>query len=165
MPSLVQVAVATTHGRRVLAKPGRASQVDDRPERRASPRTPFGHPAVLQFEDQSTQVTICDLTREGCRIETEVELGANMVVSIGIPGIGHTSGRIIWKSDREFGCAFDRSLQPGAITAAFSHNPTSSRMWKLGARARISIFVGAVTTSWVLVGGCVLGIIYSGKLT
>ena len=157
--------IAFAHEQRTLSVPSSASKIEGRVERRASPRTPFGRSALLHFGEQSEQVIICDLTREGCRIETEVELDANAAVSIGIPGVGPTPGRIIWMSERGFGCAFERPLQPGAITAAFSRNPTSSGPWKVGARTRVGIVVGAITASWVLVGGCVLGVICSGGLT
>ncbi len=131
-------------------------------ERRSTPRLPIGLQGVVRAENQSATAVLRDLTRDGCRLETECDLAPDLHVSIGIPGIGPTSGRIVWKSEREFGCVFDQCLPSGAITAAFS-GPTARRNNKFSGPAQIGIFVGVITTSWLAIAGCVLAFIYSGS--
>lgn len=89
-------------------------------DRRAVDRTDLGRPGTLRIGDVApTEIVVADLTRDGCRISTEVALSARDIVSIGLPGVGIVTAQIIWYGPSGYGCEFVTQLPSGAVTAAF----------------------------------------------
>lgn len=91
-------------------------------DRRAGIRVEVNRQAVLRFGNIVEQVEIENLTRDGCKIRTEAEFPPSAEVSIGLAGIGHTPGRLVWRSASAYGCAFQRPLSAGAVTASELNN-------------------------------------------
>ncbi|HEX8484854.1 PilZ domain-containing protein [Sphingomonas sp.] len=133
-------------------------------DRRATPRAAFGRTGTLRIDGQDpVEVTVSDLTRDGCCIQTPAELERNASASIGLANVGLTPCRIVWKSSRGYGCAFDAPLSAGAVTSAFGPSniasfPNQSASWnapaataKWSPRARMSLLGIAVTACWAAV--------------
>ena len=91
-------------------------------ERRTSTRVEIRRPAVLRFGGETFEVALENLTRDGCRIACTEDLPPFADVSIGLAGVGHAPGRLVWRSATSYGCAFDTALPPGAVTAATLNN-------------------------------------------
>lgn len=147
----VQTA-ATTHNR-------------SRDDRRLGERTPLDRPGTLRVASAApVDVILRDLTRDGCCIETDVELSPDMLVAIGVPGVGISEARVVWRGARGYGCAFARSLPPGSITAAFSPTnvrafpngndaePTPASSPKPSARSRLLLITALMAGSWGIIG-------------
>ena len=87
-------------------------------ERRSSARPALGRPGTIRIDaGEPIAILVSDLTRDGCRIETDAELSPDIEVQIGLAHIGLTAGRIVWRSRAQYGCRFDMPLPPGTITA------------------------------------------------
>jgi len=91
-------------------------------ERRINDRTEINRAAVLRIGDQAHPIQVENLTRDGCKIRTDLSLAPGLIVKLGFAGVGSTSARIVWRSTDGYGCAFDESLPPGAVTAALLNN-------------------------------------------
>jgi hypothetical protein len=88
---------------------------------RRGERPAYGRTGTLRIGDNAaSEVIVQDLSREGCRIETDAPVTPSMRVLIGLPGVGIVGARVIWHSSKGYGCLFDDPLPPGSITAAFS---------------------------------------------
>lgn len=136
---------------RIAADPG---------ERRSAERVDIGRPCIVRLADGTAiQARIEDLTREGCRIDTPVPLSARQSISIGIPGVGTVAAQVMWFGDRGYGCAFDRPLPPGSVTAAIDdnvvplivaqHPPVETLPHgKWSPRARIALVGGVTLLFW-----------------
>ncbi len=90
-------------------------------ENRRSPVRPtLGRIGTLRVDGgDASAIVILDLTREGCRLETDVILAKGGVIAVGIAGVGVTPARAVWRDEHGYGCEFLRPLARGAITAAF----------------------------------------------
>jgi hypothetical protein len=92
-------------------------------ERRGTERTAVQRPGTLRLADApAIAIRIADLHRDGCQIDTTVTLEPWQAITIGIPGVGQHDARVMWSRDGTHGCAFERPLPSGAVTAAMSDN-------------------------------------------
>lgn len=134
-------------------------------DRRFASRGELGRPGTIRMQDSAPlTILVRDLTRDGCRIATDAELPAGIDVQIGLAHVGLTSGRIVWRSETDYGCRFDAPLAPGMVTAALGPTniaPFPGTTWiespspnKLGARASLVIIGGLALGSWA----CMLAI-------
>lgn len=156
-----------------MALPNRLHQSD---ERRTVERTTLGRRGVLRLPDsRSIEVTVLDLTRDGCRVETGEPVPAGTNVEIGIGNLGRMKASVMWRSDDGLGCAFDTPLPPGAITAALGPSnivsfpaeaaaevagaPAIAHAGKFKPRTRLMMLVGATALSWIAVGGLIVAVI------
>lgn len=140
-------------------------------DRRFQTRIALDRPAVLRIGDQVVEIEINDLTRDGCRITTAIELEPLARVSIGIAGVGHTMARLMWRSAQHYGCAFERPLPSGAVTASKLNNvsyldgialpqPTIEHAEvKYSYRTRIAIIGGLSGLLWSGIAGLVAWIV------
>lgn len=154
-----------------MAQPVRRVALDAA-ERRSTSRPTLGRPGTIRIDaGEPIAILVSDLTRDGCRIETDAELMPDLAVQIGLAHIGLTAGRIVWRSQDQYGCRFNMPLAPGTITAAYgtsniavfplTASPTSSAPLKLSPRLRLVIITGLVTSTWC---GVVAGALYLGRL-
>ncbi len=127
-------------------------------------RATLGRTGTLRIADAAPfEVMISDLTRDGCRIETEANLAPNSDVQVGIAHIGLTAGRIVWRGSAGYGCRFDQPLPAGVVTSAFgASNVTSfplvpptvaARTVKVSPRITLAILAAISTIGW---GGVVM---------
>lgn len=106
-----------------LSKGDRFDAEEPAGDRRGFARTMLQRPGTLRMDDAPVaSIHIADLTRDGCRIEAAVHLDPWQAVTIGIPGVGQHMARIMWSRDGLHGCAFERPLPSGAVTAAMDDN-------------------------------------------
>ncbi|WP_125944615.1 hypothetical protein [Sphingomonas sp. ABOLG] len=129
-------------------------------------RMVLGRRGVLRIGDHlpPSEVLILDLTREGCGIQGDCNVGPGMPVEVGIANVGRITATVLWCEPGQFGCVFDCPLQPGSVTAAFgSHNvlpfpsgvtpPVSpASTGKLTPRVRLLILFGTTISCWSAIG-------------
>ncbi len=131
-------------------------------DRRIDARTPVNRAAVLRLADQAYPIQVENLTRDGCKITTALDLAPGLVVTLGLAGVGTTTARIVWRSASGYGCMFEESLAPGAVTAALRNNvayldePTldhpivTARDVKWSPRARVALIAGVTSLLWAV---------------
>jgi len=139
---------------------------DDRSEE----RTLLQRRGVLRIDGdvRPYDVVVLDLTREGCRIETNLPIAEGTGIEIGLANIGRVRATAVWQGVEGLGCVFDRPLPSGAITAAqgptnvlsFSGEEMASQQamgpYKLRARTRMMILGGSCLLSWGVIAAGVL---------
>ncbi|HEU0066666.1 MAG TPA: hypothetical protein VFQ57_05435 [Sphingomonas sp.] len=140
-------------------------------DRRSAPRERLGRAGTLRIgHAPPIGVMICDLTREGCRIDTATELEPRALVQIGIANVGITPARVVWRGHDGYGCIFDRPLPPGAVTASFKSTNvvefpgagagtgTAAAQFatKFSRRTQFAVVCGAILCSWAAVAALVL---------
>lgn len=111
--------------------------------RRSDQRTEINRSAVLRFGGGAYDILVADLTREGCRITTSLDLEPGSLVTLGFAGIGHTVGRVVWRDGQSFGCLFEADLPSGAVTAA-----TLNNVDRLHGLVSVSTPVGPQDVKW-----------------
>jgi hypothetical protein len=129
-------------------------------ERRAAVRVELGRRGTLRLGDGAPlDVLISDLTRDGCRIETDAALEPGLAVQIGIAHLGLTPGRIVRRSTSGYGCRFDVPLDAGAVTLASGATNVAAfpgtalpapapAPAKLSPRAQFGAIAGAAVAGW-----------------
>lgn len=123
--------------------------------------------AILRDGDEPVEVRLLDLTREGCRIESEQPLGPGMTVRLGIAGIGPVDAIVRWSGGASYGCEFTLPLPEGSVTAAVACNvatlpigraielrrPTLRKWPRAG---RTVMLAGLAVGPWIVIGGVAL---------
>ncbi|APX66062.1 PilZ domain-containing protein [Sphingomonas sp. gentR] len=141
-------------------------------EYRSEERIPLDRRGVLRIggDPHPHDVVVLDLTREGCRIETDLPVVHGATIEIGLANIGRVQATAVWQSIGNLGCLFDRPLPPGAVTAAqgptnilsFTADPVPAAetrtVHKLTTRTRLAILGGACVLSWGVICAAVLAI-------
>lgn len=138
-------------------------------DRRADERTPIERAAVLRIDGQAHAIEVDNLTRDGCKIRTTLDLAPGLMVTIGLAGVGTVSARVVWRSASGYGCAFEQSLPAGAVTAATRNNVAHlgeltldvpivmPAQVKWSRRRSLALVAGASALLWVgLIGGYLL---------
>lgn len=132
-------------------------------DRRTRVRVPIDRPAVLRRDSDAHEIRIEDLTRDGCKIKTSVDLKPGDCVTVGLAGIGRHNVVVLWCDGNEYGCVFDEPLPSGAVTAALQNNvdrfaeaalstpiPMTNVKWL--PRRRLAFVVALVGLSWTAIG-------------
>lgn len=105
---------------------GLAKVLPQTDERRGEDRPLLGRSAALRFDDGVTtapaEAMLADLTRDGCRVQTDAALPRDAEIDIEIPNIGWQHARVLWHGPAGYGCAFTVPLPSGAVTAAFGRS-------------------------------------------
>lgn len=130
-------------------------------DRRFAERGELGRPGTVRMDDSAPlAVLVRDLTRDGCRIATDAELPPGVGVHIGLAHVGLTAGRIVWRSETDYGCRFDVPLAPGMVTAALG--PSNIALFpeiadvrlqgstKLGPRTNLAIICALAAGTWAV---------------
>lgn len=94
------------HGEQPGDSPRRAPRRDLRLE--ASGLSPDG---------AETNVTIHNISAAGLLIETALDLATGEQLALDLPEAGIVAAVIVWRSERLYGCAFERTLSPAALAA------------------------------------------------
>jgi hypothetical protein len=81
---------------------------------------------ALAYRDTRVPARLAYLTREGCRLTGGDLPDRGTPVTIDIGGVGRVNAEIIWRNGEAVGCAFMKSLPPGAVTAAMRQNVRAS---------------------------------------
>lgn len=105
-------------------------------------------------------ITVADLTRDGCRIESATELETGSTIHLGIAGVGMVEAEVRWRNGLTHGCAFVQPLPSGAVTAAIMSNvypfPLGTEpvavAAKASGRASGALLLGITVGGWAIVG-------------
>ena len=77
---------------------------------KTSPGSPIG---------EEMPVAVLDISLQGILIEAESNaLSEGELIDIELPECGNVTARVVWTSNRFFGCQLDETISPGAIGAA-----------------------------------------------
>lgn len=90
------------------------SAAEDREPRRALRLEALGATAA----DEAAQVLIHNISSAGLLLETDAALAVDEGLEVDLPLAGVTAARVVWSSERLFGCAFDAPLSPAVLSAA-----------------------------------------------
>lgn len=76
----------------------------------------------LQTQGVSTasgaaEVLVHNISASGLLLESQVALAPGEEIAIDLPHAGTTAARVVWASDRLYGCEFDVALSAGALSA------------------------------------------------
>lgn len=63
-------------------------------------------------------VTIHNMSVAGLLLETEISLAEGELLNIELPEAGQVNAKVVWVSERLYGCAFEEALGQGALAAA-----------------------------------------------
>lgn len=127
-------------------------------------QTPRDARRLLRLEAEGTfaggsagSVLVHNLSRTGILLETGVALEAGEIIEIQLPEAGQTRARVVWTSDRLYGCAFEARLSDAALSA--SQLRGSIRLSPQGASEAATVAVPAIIPAMVpsALGGESLG--------
>lgn len=134
-------------------------------DRRVHERVGIQRSAVLRIDSQrSTPVTLVDLTRDGCLIETDAVLTADQRIELGLAGIGTVTARVVRSSTVGYGCEFLTQLPSGAVTDASRGNVVRLEQLLVGAdnpiprgaklppRQQVAAVAAIGVVGWAVVG-------------
>jgi hypothetical protein len=107
------------------AQPERTTAAGDRHERRPVSMRGF----VLRGGGETVEITLLDLSYEGCGIETPVEFERGEPLKLSVLGRGAIETRVVWCSDGKAGLNFD----PESEETAKRHVPRASKRVELTA--------------------------------
>lgn len=102
----------------------------------------------LAPDGDAANVTIHNISAAGLLIETSLDLARDEELALDLPEAGVVAATIIWRSERLYGCAFERPLGAAALAAAqlqglapgappsgsFAFNPSGGSAEALGNR-------------------------------
>lgn len=138
-------------------------------DRRSDGRISIDRPAVLRIGTDAVDIRVDDLTRDGCKVTTDVSLGIGSQVTLGFAGVGQAQATIIWCDGASYGCVFAEPLPPGAVTAATRNNvdrfaghtpfrPTvKASDVKWSPRSQALLIAGVTSALWIaLIAGVLL---------
>jgi hypothetical protein len=132
-------------------------------DRRTDDRTRIERPAVLRIADIALDIRVEDLTRDGCKISTDMDLEIGSTVTLGFAGIGRATAQVVRRDAAGYGCIFDETLPSGAVTAATRNNvdhfsgsraivqPVDVADVKWSPRQQALLVIGATSALWGLV--------------
>ena len=86
------------------------------PKGRRAERVPVALGAGLRQRGASgVTVQIMDLSIDGFRVATHLELGIGTDVWLRLPGLEPCHARVVWAEGQYIGCAFIRALHPAVV--------------------------------------------------
>lgn len=95
---------------------------DDEERRSARTRLRLDGGVRHGSEDYS-DITVHDLSADGFRAESPLELSPGMTVEVDLPGIGLREAHVMWAGHPYAGCAFDQPLLREQVRAALAESP------------------------------------------
>ena len=78
---------------------------------------------VRECEAEVFEVTVLDLSENGCRLGSPHQLEPATTIWLKIPGLVARKAQIVWAEAGEAGCEFASPFHPSALQAAFSDKP------------------------------------------
>lgn len=85
-----------------------------------TPRLQMRRPALMHTDEFERQVMLCDLSLNGAKIETDLELAGDLEVALFVEGLPPLSGRIRWCHDERAGMEFDIPVQMDVLAGWMS---------------------------------------------
>ena len=66
---------------------------------------------------ESANVTIHNISAAGLLLETPLDLAVGAPLAVDLPEAGMVAAKIVWRSERLYGCAFEQALSTAALAA------------------------------------------------
>lgn len=66
----------------------------------------------------SANVTIHNISAVGLLLETALDLAVDEPLAVDLPEAGRVDAKVVWRSERLYGCAFEQALSASALAAA-----------------------------------------------
>lgn len=85
-----------------------------------TPRLQVRRPALMHTDEIEREVMLCDLSLNGAKIETDLELAGDLEVALFVDGLPPLSGRIRWCRDARAGMEFDIPVQMDVLAGWMS---------------------------------------------
>lgn len=148
-------------------------RIRDDAERRASPRRIIAQTSTMRTgPGRPLDVTVAELSRDGCQIACTVDLPLGTALSLGLAGSGMARGHVVRRDGDTYGCAFDTALTPEQLIDAFGADEVVARLpatpWAMAmpepaiepwpARTRVAMLAGVTIVSWVVIGAISLAL-------
>lgn len=76
-----------------------------------TPRLRIHRPATMHTDEIESAVTLCDLSLNGAKFETEADLATGIEVALFVDGLPPLTGRVRWCHDLHAGMEFDIPVQ------------------------------------------------------
>lgn len=142
----------------------------DQDDRRSAERQEINQPSTLRDErSHASDVYVRDLSETGFSVATDMRLAIGSIVTIGLPGRGRASARVVRQVNGGYGCEFTEALARADMLQTFRggtviHMTTSEPMIaplpepdieRYPGAVRIGVIVG---TSFLLWAGIVRAI-------
>jgi transcriptional regulator with XRE-family HTH domain len=106
-----------------MARPGTIERQRAADRRRASARIRLNLDVAASARGEETRALIHDLSSSGVLIETDAALSLGSELIVALPEAGDVPAKVVWQSEKLFGCRFDRALGRAALGAAQLRNP------------------------------------------
>ena len=85
-----------------------------------TPRLRVRRPATMCTDDLECAVTLCDLSLNGAKFETEAQLTSDLEVALFVDGLAPLTGRVRWCRENHAGMEFDIPVQMDVLVAWMS---------------------------------------------
>ena len=72
----------------------------------------------LVLGGESANVTIHNISAAGLLLESALDLAVGEPLAVDLPEAGMVAAKIVWRSERLYGCAFEQALSEAALAAA-----------------------------------------------
>lgn len=93
---------------------------DDHDDRRSTERTPINRPSTLRDERAGAcDVYVRDISGTGFNVATDAQLSIGSDVTIGLPGHGRATARVVRRVAGGYGCEFVRPLASTTVAQTF----------------------------------------------
>ncbi|WP_294198405.1 PilZ domain-containing protein [uncultured Sphingomonas sp.] len=133
----------------------------DSDDRRSAERQPINQPSTLRdHEARATDVYVRELSETGFSVATDARLEIGSTVTIGLPGRGRASARVVRQVSGGYGCEFVEALGRAEVMQTFRGGTViqltaSAPFTPALPEPEIARFPGAVRLG-VIVGGSAL---------
>lgn len=129
---------------------------EEQDDRRAGERQTINQPSTLRNDSQASDVYVRDLSETGFSVATDMRLALGSTVTIGLPGRGRATARVVRQVNGGYGCEFVEALGRAEVMQTFRGGTviqmsTSEPMVAPLPEPEIELYPGAVRVS-VIVG-------------
>lgn len=90
-----------------------------------TPRLRIRRPATMHTDDLECDVTLCDLSLNGAKFETEAALASDVEVALFVEGLPPLTGRVRWCHDHHAGMEFDIPVQMDVLAEWMGTPPSA----------------------------------------
>ena len=133
-------------------------------DRRGAERRPVDRNSTIREVDRGEPHTVLvhDLSCDGLQLETPLDLPLGTELSIGLPGVGTRTVRIVRRDGELYGCQFATAVPPGLLSDAFAASSVievpfartapfpEPHVRKWHPAVRIGLMLGLGITAWAL---------------
>ncbi len=89
---------------------------DDHDDHRSGQRKAVDIPATLRELGRTRfNIDVLDLSVGGFRCRTLMRLEPGAPIAVTLPNLSSLTATVKWRSDYDYGCAFDRPLHPAVV--------------------------------------------------